>query len=93
MCRGYYNNMSCAIFHLRQEPIISNSEDNSIRVCDMTKRTVANHIKNPGSTEQADAVFKYKLEGYMHDMGGIWANFHLTMPLIGNRAKDRRIKL
>ena len=46
---------------------------------------------SPGSTEQADAVFKYMLEG--HDMGGIWANFHLTMHLIGNRAEDRRIKL
>merc|ERR1719270_1224361 len=39
MCRGHYNNVSCAIFHPRQELILSNSEDKSIRVWDMTKRT------------------------------------------------------
>ena len=50
-CRGHYNNVSCAIFHprlelililipdSRQELILSNSEDKSIRVWDMTKRT------------------------------------------------------
>ena len=38
-CRGHYNNVSCAIFHPRQELILSNSEDKSIRVWDMTKRT------------------------------------------------------
>lgn len=38
-CRGHYNNVSCAIFHPRQELILSNSEDKSIRVWDMSKRT------------------------------------------------------
>ncbi|XP_064643414.1 coatomer subunit alpha-like isoform X3 [Lineus longissimus] len=38
-CRGHYNNVSCAIFHPRQELIVSNSEDKSIRVWDMSKRT------------------------------------------------------
>merc|ERR1719167_1633910 len=38
-CRGHYNNVSCAIFHPRQELILSNSEDKSIRVWDITKRT------------------------------------------------------
>ena len=37
-CRGHYNNVSCAIFHPKQEMIISNSEDKSIRVWDMSKR-------------------------------------------------------
>ena len=37
-CRGHYNNVSCVLFHPRQELIISNSEDKSIRVWDMTKR-------------------------------------------------------
>ena len=31
--------MSCAVFHPRQELILSNSEDKSIRVWDMSKRT------------------------------------------------------
>lgn len=38
-CRGHYNNVSCAIFHPKQELILSNSEDKSIRVWDMSKRT------------------------------------------------------
>lgn len=38
-CRGHYNNVSCVVFHPRQELILSNSEDKSIRVWDMTKRT------------------------------------------------------
>jgi len=37
-CRGHYNNVSCVIFHPRQELILSNSEDKSIRVWDMSKR-------------------------------------------------------
>jgi coatomer protein complex subunit alpha (xenin) len=38
-CRGHYNNVSSAIFHPRQELIISNSEDKTIRIWDMAKRT------------------------------------------------------
>lgn len=38
-CRGHYNNVSCVIFHPRQDLIVSNSEDKSIRVWDMAKRT------------------------------------------------------
>lgn len=37
-CRGHYNNVSCCLFHPRQELILSNSEDKSIRVWDMSKR-------------------------------------------------------
>ena len=37
-CRGHYNNVSCCLFHPRQELIMSNSEDKSIRVWDMSKR-------------------------------------------------------
>ena len=39
-CRGHYNNVSCCLFHPRQEMILSNSEDKSIRVWDMSKRFV-----------------------------------------------------
>lgn len=38
-CRGHYNNVSCVLFHPRQEYLLSNSEDKSIRVWDMSKRT------------------------------------------------------
>ena len=38
--RGHRNNVSCVIFHPRQELILSNSEDKTIRVWDMAKRTI-----------------------------------------------------
>lgn len=38
-CRGHYNNVSSVLFHPRSELILSNSEDKSIRVWDMQKRT------------------------------------------------------
>lgn len=44
-CRGHYNNVSCCLFHPRQELILSNSEDKSIRVWDMSKRLVLSHIQ------------------------------------------------
>lgn len=37
--RGHMNNVSCVLFHSRQDIIVSNSEDKSIRVWDATKRT------------------------------------------------------
>jgi WD40 repeat protein len=33
--RGHVNNVSCVMFHARQDIIVSNSEDKSIRVWDM----------------------------------------------------------
>jgi coatomer protein complex subunit alpha (xenin) len=36
--RGHTNNVSCVIFHPKHELIISNSEDRSIRVWDISKR-------------------------------------------------------
>ncbi|KAG0287077.1 hypothetical protein BGZ96_008957 [Linnemannia gamsii] len=38
-CRGHTNNVSCTIFHHRQELILSVAEDKTIRVWDMSKRT------------------------------------------------------
>lgn len=38
-CRGHFNNVSCALFHPKQDLILSDSEDKSIRVWDMGKRT------------------------------------------------------
>lgn len=37
--RGHMNNVSCVLFHAKQDIIVSNSEDKSIRVWDATKRT------------------------------------------------------
>jgi len=44
-CRGHYGNVSCVSFHPRQELILSTSEDKSIRVWDMSKRTSVNTFR------------------------------------------------
>lgn len=41
-CRGHYNNVTCAIFHPRKDLILSVSEDKSIRVWDLSKRSALN---------------------------------------------------
>ncbi|KAF2073066.1 hypothetical protein CYY_005621 [Polysphondylium violaceum] len=43
--RGHYNNVSCALFHPRQDLIISNSEDKTIRVWDMAKKSTVHMIR------------------------------------------------
>jgi hypothetical protein len=37
--RGHFNNVSCALFHPRADLILSNSEDKTIRVWDVAKRS------------------------------------------------------
>ncbi|CAF4985873.1 unnamed protein product [Rotaria sp. Silwood1] len=44
-CRGYFNNVFCVIFHERQDFILSNVEDKSIRVRNMTKRNIIYYVK------------------------------------------------
>lgn len=36
--RGHTNNVSCVLFHPKHELIVSNSEDRTIRVWDISKR-------------------------------------------------------
>ena len=43
--RGHFNNISCVIFHPRQELILSNGEDKSICIWDMNKRTKLHTFK------------------------------------------------
>ena len=63
-CRGHYNNVSCVLFHPRQELIISNSEDRSIRFWDLTKRYSTRQKKLPingpfnGATVPVQIPFK-----------------------------------
>jgi coatomer protein complex subunit alpha (xenin) len=35
--RGHINNVSCCVFHPKREIIVSNSEDKTIRVWDISK--------------------------------------------------------
>nr|NVI69619.1 coat protein (coatomer) alpha [Cucujiformia] len=43
--RGHNDMVSCVLFHPRQELLLSNSEDKSIRVWDVTKRTCLHTIR------------------------------------------------
>lgn len=43
--RGHTNNVSCVVFHPKQELIISNSEDRTIRVWDISKRLVVQSFR------------------------------------------------
>lgn len=47
-CRGHYNNISMCIFHPRQELILSNAEDKTIRLWDMSKRTALQTFRREG---------------------------------------------
>ena len=43
--RGHTNNVSCAIFHPKQELLLSDSEDKTIRVWDLAKRVCVATIR------------------------------------------------
>ncbi|CAG8636627.1 6826_t:CDS:10, partial [Racocetra fulgida] len=45
-CRGHFNNVSAALFHPRQELIISDAEDKTIRVWDIERPAYAVHQHN-----------------------------------------------
>jgi coatomer protein complex subunit alpha (xenin) len=44
-CRGHYNNVSCVIFNPKNDIILTNSEDKSIKVWDLSKRTCIHTFK------------------------------------------------
>lgn len=46
--RGHANNVSCCLFHPKHELIISNSEDRSIRVWDVSKRVGVQTFRREG---------------------------------------------
>ena len=56
-CRGHFNNVSCAIFHPRQDLIVSNSEDRTIRFWDLTKRLVCKPLCTVANFACSIAIF------------------------------------
>ena len=42
---GHTNNVSCVLFHIKLNVIISNSEDKTIKIWDLEKRTLIDTIK------------------------------------------------
>ncbi|PNY09984.1 coatomer subunit alpha-1-like protein [Trifolium pratense] len=91
----------CALFHPKDDLVVSASLDQTVRVWDIgsLKRKNASPADDILRLSQmntdlfggVDAVVKYVLEG--HDRGVNWASFHPTLPLIVSAADDRQVKI
>ncbi|MED6124238.1 hypothetical protein PIB30_057184 [Stylosanthes scabra] len=91
----------CALFHPKEELVVSASLDQTVRVWDISslKRKNASPADDLMRLSQMntdlfggiDVVVKYVLEG--HDRGVNWASFHPTLPLIVSGADDRQVKI
>lgn len=93
----------CALFHPKEDLLVSASLDQTLRVWDISSLKRKNASSSPAddllrlsqmNTDLfggVDVVVKYVLEG--HDRGVNWASFHPTLPLIVSGGDDRQIKL
>ena len=43
--KGHSNNVSCVVFHPKQDILISNSEDKTLRIWDMNRRVQINMVR------------------------------------------------
>lgn len=82
-----------AQFHPKEDLIVSSSQDQTVRVWDISGLRKSTPNTAPGTFDSFDnfSTVKYVLEG--HDRGVNWASFHPTLPLIVSAADDRQIKI
>lgn len=82
-----------AQFHPKDDLIVSSSQDQTVRVWDISGLRKNTPNTAPGTFDQFDnfSTVKYVLEG--HDRGVNWAAFHPTLPLIVSASDDRQIKI
>ena len=82
-----------AQFHPKEDLIVSSSQDQTVRVWDISGLRKSTPNAAPGTFDSFDnfSTVKYVLEG--HDRGVNWASFHPTLPLIVSAADDRQIKI
>lgn len=82
-----------ALFHPKEDLIVSASMDQTVRVWDISGLRKSTPNSAPGTFDTFDtfSTVKYVLEG--HDRGVNYATFHPTLPLIISAADDRQIKL
>ncbi len=82
-----------AFFHPKEDLVVSASQDQTIRVWDISGLRKGSSTSTPGTFDSFDtfSTVKYVLEG--HDRGVNYAAFHPTLPLIISAGDDRQIKL
>lgn len=82
-----------AQFHPKEDLIVSASQDQTVRVWDISGLRKNTPNSAPGTFDTFDnfSTVKYVLEG--HDRGVNFATFHPTLPLIVSAADDRQIKI
>jgi coatomer subunit alpha len=98
--RGHTNNVSCVVFHPKQELIISNSEDRSIRVWDISKRLVVQTFRRDSDRFWILAAHpEQNLLAAGHDSGMIIFKLERERPpfdVVGGKCfyvKDRYLRL
>lgn len=82
-----------AQFHPKEDLVVSASQDQTVRVWDISGLRKNTPNTAPGTFDTFDnlSTVKYVLEG--HDRGVNFATFHPTLPLIVSAADDRQIKI
>eukprot|EP00697_Spironema_sp_BW2_P012405 gnl/Spiro4/28647_TR14179_c0_g1_i1.p1 gnl/Spiro4/28647_TR14179_c0_g1~~gnl/Spiro4/28647_TR14179_c0_g1_i1.p1 ORF type:complete len:1227 (+),score=309.13 gnl/Spiro4/28647_TR14179_c0_g1_i1:421-3681(+) len=100
---GHNHYVMSAVFHPKDDLVLSASLDQTIRVWDISglrKKSLGVNDSGPlrfvaGAVGSdifgMDGMLKFMLEG--HERGVNWASFHSTMPLIVSGADDRLVKL
>ena len=98
--RGHSNNVSCVMFHAKQDVIISNSEDKSIRVWDMSKRTGVQTFRRENDRFWILAIHpEVNLLAAGHDSGMVVFKLERERPAFATHAgslyfvKDRFLRL
>jgi len=85
--RGHTNNVSCVVFHPKHELIISNSEDRSIRVWDISKRLGVQTFRRENDRFWILAAHpQQNLLAAGHDSGMIVFKLERERPACGSRA-------
>src|SRR5260370_29333206 len=88
---GHSNFVMSALFHPKEDLVVSASMDQTVRVWDISGLRKSTPNSAPGTFDTFDnfSTLKYVLEG--HDRSVNYAVFHPTLPPIISAAHDRQL--